>query len=223
MVKKMTITGKSNVKIAPDTTQICLVYKKTFPSYNRCLEESISDLNTVVKCIQEFGFSRKELKTSKFSIEPHYESYRDKDDIYKKKLMGYEYHQNLFFSFKNNNALLGDLLFAIAHNCNYPEIEINYLISDEQSVKNKALELAVQDGIKKAELIANAAHVKLGDIVDIDYSWVTISLTRRTFDSCSRTYSKSACYEATTYDIDIEPDDIDVGDEVRLVFEIGGE
>ena len=64
---------------------------------------------------------------------------------------------------------------------------------------------------------AKAAGVTLGDIVNIDYSWAELDFVSRPMNSmmleecCMRSCEDS-------YDIDINPDDIDVTDSVTVVW-----
>lgn len=80
---------------------------------------------------------------------------------------------------------------------------------------------AIIDSKNKAEVLTEAAGVKLGNIVTIDYSWAEIDFVSRPMDqmmlaeSCMR-YSE----EEDAYDIDINPDDIDVTDRVTVVWKI---
>ena len=73
----------------------------------------------------------------------------------------------------------------------------------------------------KAAVITAAASVTLKDIQSIDYSWGEIE-----FEVCPMNHLMKACApdpaacEDAYYDIDIEPDDIEVADTVTVVWEI---
>ena len=60
--------------------------------------KSVEDMNIIVKCIKNFGFERKELKTSGFEIIRKTEPYRDENNDYKHRFIGYQYNQNLNFT-----------------------------------------------------------------------------------------------------------------------------
>ncbi len=73
---------------------------------------------------------------------------------------------------------------------------------------------------EKAVVLTQAADVALKDIQSIDYSWGEINFEY----SPMRGAMLMECCEAPTaksYDLDIEPDDIDVSDNVTVIWEIG--
>ena len=52
-----------------------------------------------------------------------------------------------------------------------PEFSIEYTIKNPEKSKNELLANAVKDSMGKANVLADAAGVVLGDIVTIDFSW----------------------------------------------------
>ena len=83
------------------------------------------------------------------------------------------------------------------------------------------LKNAVTDAKVKADVLSKASGVCLGEIVTIDYSWAEIDFVSRPMDKlmleecCIR-----SCEPDEAYDIDINPDDIDVTDNVTVVWGI---
>lgn len=65
--------------------------------------------------------------------------------------------------------------------------------------------------------MAISAGVSLGEVQSIDYSWGEIDIMTSPIDRFE--VSKSLALEPS-YDIDIEPDDIDVNDTVTIEWEI---
>ena len=76
------------------------------------------------------------------------------------------------------------------------------------------LEKAVEDSTTKAKVLAKASGVKLKEILNIDYSWGEIDIYSSPMDDWM------VCEAASTYDIDIEADDIDVQDTVTITWTI---
>ena len=219
MTRTIKVTGKSNVQATPDYTRISLTISDTLQEYDLCLAKSVEDMNLIVECIKQFGFDRKELKTSSFDISRKTESYRDKHDNWKYRFIGYEYTENLNFTFKNDNERLGKILYALAHLSIIPQINISYFCSDVETIKNQLLELAIKDAKKKAELLTGASGVKLCEILDIDYSWINVSFESDEMKFCQPMALEDCCASAA-YDVDFEPDDISTSDSVRITFRI---
>ena len=219
MTRTIKVTGKSNIKASPDYTRISLTLSDTLKEYDECLAKSVEDINIIVECIKRLGFERNELKTSSFEIDRKMQSYRDKYDNWKERFIGYEYTENVNFTFKNDNARLGKILYALAHISIIPEIRISYFCSDVESIKNQLLELAIKDAKKKAELLTSASGVKLCEILDIDYSWINVNLELDDLKLCPSGVLQDCCDEEG-YDVDFEPDDISTSDSVRITFRI---
>lgn len=220
MTRTIKVTGKSNVQASPDHTRISLTISDTLKEYDLCLAKSVEDMNIIVECIKQFGFERTELKTSGFEITRKSESYRDKHNDWKYRFVGYEYTQNLNFTFKNDNERLGKILYALAHLSIIPEINISYFCSDVETIKNQLLELAIKDAKKKAELLTKASGVQLCEILDIDYSWISVSFETDDMKFCKPMMFEECCDEAPSYNVDIEPDDVSASDSVRITFRI---
>ena len=149
-----------------------------------------------------------------------YESYKD-HGTYKQRFVGYRFRHLLKVEFDSDNERLGKILYALG-NCELkPEFRISYTVKDPEAAKNELLGKAVKDAKEKAVVITAAAGVILKDIQSIDYSWgeieFEVSPMNRLMKACAPV--PSACEDAC-YDLDIEPDDIEVADTVTVVWEI---
>ena len=80
---------------------------------------------------------------------------------------------------------------------------------------------AVTDAKAKAEVLSKASGVSLGEIITIDYSWAEIDFVSRPMDKLTlEECCIKNCEPGEAYDIDINPDDIDVTDNVTVVWGI---
>lgn len=120
--------------------------------------------------------------------------------------------------FESDQKRLGKILSGLAACWLDPKFRISYTVKDPEAVKNELLGKAVQDAMKKADALSNAAGLKLGEIQNIDYSWGEIQFeTRPMLDALS---APTMGEGGGSYDLDIEPDDIDGQDTVTVVWEI---
>ena len=76
----------------------------------------------------------------------------------------------------------------------------------------------MQDAKEKAFVLSQAADVTLKDIQSIDYSFVELDFQVNSIQNMLP--SKASVPSMQDYDIEIEPDDIDVTDSVTVVWEI---
>ena len=219
MEKTIRVTGTGKVSIKPNITIINLDFSNVLPTYEDALKASTVDVSAVKDAIAKAGIDRDTLKTTSFSVDAHYESYRDEKGNYKSKFNGYEYHQSLRFKFDIDNKLLGRVLYLLSTIDVEPRFRIGYGVKNAEDAKNELLGNAITDAKKKAEIISKAAGVELDEIVDINYSWIDIEFNSRSYDLQPEVMMCNSVLDAG-YDIDIEPDDIEKSDNVTLVFKI---
>jgi len=218
MEKTMKVTGKGKLSVKPDMIRLLLDTTKVCATYEEALRQSSEQTEVLKTCFEELGFARTDLKTLRFSVDTEYENYRDENNVWKNRFLGYRFNHNMKLEFDADNDRLGQVLYALAHAEVCPEFRINYTIKDTEAAKNKLLAKAVADSKEKAKVLAEAAGVTLGDIVNIDYSWGELEIISRPVERCMMSAPNAA---ADSYKMDIEPDDIDVTDTVTVVWEIG--
>lgn len=214
MERTIRVKGKGKISVKPDTIKIAITAESSYWNYDETIEQSARCTRILRDAMQNAGLDPKNLKTTYFSIDSEYESYRDKNDDYKEKFVGYEYHHLTYIQFDNDNKILGKVLYELAHCDVEVNFDIKYTVKDKEKVKNDLLEKAVEDATTKANVLAKASGVKLKEILNIDYSWGEIDIYSSPMDDWM------VCEAASTYDIDIEADDIDVQDTVTITWTI---
>lgn len=219
-MRTIRVTGKGQIKVKPDMTRITITLEGMYPDYSETLRHSSVDTDSLKDILAAFGFERTDLKTLSFNVDTEYESYKD-HGTYKQRFVGYRFRHLLKVEFDSDNERLGKTLYAL-RNCDLnPEFRISYTVKDPEAAKNVLLGKAVKDAKEKAAVITAAAGVTLKDIQSIDYSWgeieFEVSPTNRLMKACAPV---PAAYEDACYDMDIEPDDIEVADTVTVVWEI---
>lgn len=219
-MKTIRVTGKGQLKVHPDMTRITMELEGIYKDYTDTLMESSCATEEIKKLLVPFGFQRTDLKTLSFDINTEYESYKE-NDTYKRRFAGYKYSHTLKVEFESDNLRLGRILYALAHCSLHPEFSLSYTVKDPEAVKNELLGKAVKDAMAKAGVLSSAAGVKLGDIQSVDYSWGEIDFEVRPMNRNLEMYDCKALEPTAAYDMDIEPDDIEVQDTVTVVWVIG--
>ena len=218
-MRTIRITGKGQIKVKPDMTRITMTLTGLYEEYGESLRRSSEDTEALKDVLSGFGFERSDLKTLNFSVDTEYESYRDKNDDYQRRFAGYRFNHILKVEFESDNDRLGKILYALANCSVSPEFRISYTVKDPEAAKNLLLGKAVADAKEKAAVLTQAGGVTLKEIQSIDYSWGEIDFEYRPM----RDILMPDCYEVPTgnsYDLDIEPDDVEVSDAVTVVWEI---
>ena len=217
-MRTIRVTGKGMIKVHPDMTRIVITLEGVEPEYGETLKRSAEETEQLKDTLEPFGFARTDLKTLSFGVDTEYESYKVKDE-YKRRFVGYKFNRTLKVEFESDNSRLGRVQYALA-NCQLrPEFRLGYTVKDPEAVKNELLGKAVQDAVTKAGVLSGAAGLKLGDIQSVDYSWGELNLEIRPMD---RSLEMCDCMmePSCSYDLNIEPDDIEVKDTVTVVWEV---
>ncbi len=221
-MRTIRVTGKGQIKVKPDMTRITLSLEGIYPEYGETLHRSSQDTERLKGLLTGFGFERPDLKTLNFSVDTEYESYKDKG-AYKQRFVGYKFRHLMKVEFLSDNGRLGKVLYPLANCPVRPEFRFSYTVSDPEAAKNELLGKAITDAKEKAVALTQAASVTLKEIQSIDYSWDQINFE---VQPMNRMLMAEECCApmmdgAGSYDMDIEPDNIEVSDTVTVLWEIG--
>ncbi|MBR2783446.1 MAG: SIMPL domain-containing protein [Firmicutes bacterium] len=213
------VTGRGDLRLQPDTTRLTITLRGRSMDYAETLSQSAKDTEALRDVIAALGFARDSLKTLSFDVDTRYEYDNSQRGHNPRQIfMGYEYTHLLKLEFPSDNALLGRTLYALGASSVQPELRLSYTVRDQEGAKNRLLAGAVADAAAKARTLAEAAGVALGELISIDYS-------RTRIDFEVQPLRKSVALAegdlaAPSFDLDIEPDDIEVSDTVILVWAI---
>lgn len=219
MERMIKVTGKGNISVKPDMIRLTMDLEDMRKNYEETLEQSTIQVEMLKDCFEKLGFARTDLKTLRFNVDTEYESYQGKNKEWKRRFVGYKFTHSLKIEFDADNKKLGEVLYALAHAPIQPEFRIHYTVKDVEAAKNLLLGKAMEDSKEKARVLTEAAGVKLGKVMNIDYSWGEISFVSEPM-SRNMMLMEACCPSPAGYDIDIEPDDIDVADTVTVVWGI---
>ena len=216
-MKTIRVTGIGSVSVKPDTTSLRITFGGIYKDYEETVRQSAEKTKILREAIEKSGLPGEALKTKDFSIESEYESYRDYNNDYKKRFLGYKFYHRTQIQFPKDNKMLGRILYELFLCSVKVEFSIDYTVKDKDAVKKEVIKRAVENSREKAGIMAIAAGVSLGEVQSIDYSWGEIDIRTSPVDKLE--VRKSYALEPS-YDIDVEPDDIDLTDTVTMVWEI---
>jgi len=221
MERTIQVTGKGKLSVKPDYTCLFMTLCEKKKTYEETLKEASRQVEQLKECFTRLGFGKEELKTVSFRININYENSKQ-GTIWKQRMVGYEFRQELKLEFDLDQKLLGKVLYALAHCAVSPVFRIEYTVKDTEKVKNELLIKAVSDSRKKAELLTKAAEVELGQIQTIHYSWEEMEIHCNPMSGVlmARAAQETMQEAEESYAMDMEPDDIDITDTVTVIWEI---
>ena len=220
MERIIKVTGKGKLSVRPDTTRLLLTVEGTEPEYEEALARSARQTESLRDGLTGLGFAASDLKTVSFQIDTKYESYQDEHGKWKQQFLGYQFSHRMKLEFPMDNKRLGRILAVLAQSQAAPEFHIQHTVKEAEEVKNELLKKAVADARRKAELMAEAAGVKIGALLTLDYSWGEMELTVVSAERMAKPRMLAANAPTAGYDLDLEPEDIEVADTVTAVWGI---
>lgn len=208
------IRGIGHAEQVPDLVILSLILSAQNKDYSAALKIGSQQIEMLRESIVEAGFKADDLKTTKFNVEAKYEREEYKDGTtkrFREFLIGFECRHDLKLSFDFDNDRLNAAVDAVGKCLAQPKISIAFTIKDADAFNDKILESAARDARRKAEILCAASGVKLGKLVEINYSWTEIEINR----ALCQEYAAS---EKNSFDI--APEEIKASDTVDFLWEI---
>lgn len=219
-MRTIRVTGTGTVKLKPDTMRLYMNLNGKNKDYAKGLENSSKDTEAMRVLFADLGFAKEDLKTVAFSADPVYEGYEDKQGRWRQRFAGYEFRHRLKVDFPFDNGRLGKILYRLAKCGTDPEFSVSYTVKDPEAAKNMLLAAAVKDAAQKAEVLAEAAGVKLMGIQSVDYSIAEAQMEVQPAPRLKAAGNAVFAAEASM-DLNIQPEDITASDTVTVIWELG--
>ncbi|MBH46613.1 MAG: hypothetical protein CME71_00425 [Halobacteriovorax sp.] len=202
------VSGTGEVKTTPDIASISFAINTVATSASAAQKENAKITNSVVSKLKAANVATKDIQTSGFHVGPEYE-YKNS----RRTLKGHRVTHSFNVTIRKT-ANLGDIIDDLTQKAG-EAIAINNIgfgVSDDEPLKMRSLELSVENARKKAEVLAKAAGVKLGDIESIEEQSSSIVVPMRGMEMM-----KAASADAATH---IESGEVGVNSNVRDHFKI---
>lgn len=216
MERRITVKGIGNVKVKPDLIVLTMELESHAKVYEQTMELAAETMERLLSAIELAGFNRKDLKTTHFDVQTHYESYRDENKNYKRRFNGYICAQHVKLEFDLDFKKLSEVLKIVTQSAVHPELNIQFSVKDKTAVNKKLLVEATKNAKEKAEILSSASNVKLERLLLIDYNWSDLYLYSPTHYNTRQ--SAMIMEEASAPEI--EPEEISASDTVTFVWEI---
>ena len=221
MERRICVKGTGKVSLRADRVRVRMEIAAKTTEYAEAYQKSAEQALEVKEAFAGLGFAGEELKTSSYWVNPEYESYQDEGFQWKQRFVGYTAMQVMTVEFDRDPELLGKVVLAVSRLSSGPSFSIDYTVKDVEGAKNAMLRGAVEDSRRKAELLAEAAGVSLGELVTIEYNWSDMVFSVRPMNEMMlKSASRSAEESVSDFAAQIEPEEIRAEDTVTVVWEI---
>ena len=216
MERTITVLGTGTIRLKPDWTEITMTLKSLDSSYAGSAEKSAEQLSALQSALESAGFPTEALKTASFRIDAEHEGQQDENGRYRNIFIGYACIHELKLEFPFDTVKLARAIDAITFCVADPELNVRFTVRDREAASDELLASAAANARKKAETLAKAADVTLGELLRIDYHCKETDF----FSPTGFGMGKRGAVRATVMDLAVAPEDVELNDSAAFVWEI---
>ena len=159
----VTVVGEGTVAAVPDMATIRLGVTSQGKSAREASDATARQMTKVIAALKGAGIAERDVQTSHLSLQPQYDPNRSGGQV---RLIGFQAGNQVTVKIRALDKISGVLDQAIGAGANEMS-GIEFIVSDQGKLLDKAREDAIADTRRKAELYARAAGAKVGHVVAI--------------------------------------------------------
>lgn len=166
--RTFTVSGHGEERGAPDIAMVTTGVRTQASTAKAALAANTNAMNSVFKAMKALGIADKDMQTSNFSVQPIYKQY-PQGQVGPQVVVAYQVSNDVTVTVRQL-ARLGEALDAFV-SAGSNEVEgVSFSIDKPDALVDSARVDAVKDAIHKANLMAQAAGVKLGKLITMSES-----------------------------------------------------
>ncbi len=201
----ITVTGSAAVTLQADYAQVSVGVSTSAKTVEAASRENNAAIHAVIDALKLAGVAEEDIATNSYSVHTEYD-YSTGVSV----MSGYNVTNQLTVIIRDMEHIGATLDKATAAGAN-SIYNIEFLSTQADAAQDEATVYAVQDAMRKADLLATAAGLNVGSILSIEETTSGYYLSPRMYDS------KMAVMETSN---SILPNDASVTASVTIVFEL---
>lgn len=161
-IRQVYVRGQGSIRVDPDMAFVNLGVVTQALEAEQAQTKNAINMRNILAALGELGIKGEDIETSYFNVYPVYRYDQEKGD----QLTGYRVSNTIAVTLRDLTKVgevIDSAIKAGATNVN----SVRFTLTDEEPWLEKALTLAVENGRRKAEVMAKAANEKLGPIMVI--------------------------------------------------------
>ena len=164
----ITISGTGTVETIPDLAQVYFSVISEAESPEEAELDGNVRMNNIIEALKGMGIEDRDLKTTRFDLYPQYD-FRPFDELTSddeefERIIGYTLEQSLEVRVRDTEKAGTVVKTATAQGANQVG-GVEFVVDDPEIFRDEARIEAFQKARAKAELLADQAGVRLGDVV----------------------------------------------------------
>ena len=162
--RSMSATGSGQVSLVPDIASISIGVRTEADEVTDALSGNTEQANDITRVLQDFDVAEEDIQTSNFNVFPS-----DRYDPMTGEITSHYFVvENTVTVIVRDLSKLGEILSAVVEAGANSIYGISFDVEDREAAVNQARELSIQDAQAKAQAIADAAGIELGDLLSIN-------------------------------------------------------
>jgi len=157
----VTVVGAGEVRAKPDLAVVRVGVVSQASTARAALDANNAAMRAIMAALAKEAIAERDVQTSQFSVQPRYR--HDPNNQLPPRIDGYEVSNQLAVIIRDLDRLGAVLDLAVSVGSNQI-LGVEFSLSDPEPRRDEARRLAVEDALRKAELYAAAAKIKLGAI-----------------------------------------------------------
>jgi len=174
--RTMTMTGIGEINAVPDEATVSLGVNTEAGTAAHAVSKNNAAMVAVMAALRGQGIADKDVATSRFHVAPNYEYPNNNNNNRRRRLTGYTVTNEVSVKVRNLGQLGAILDQAVSVGSNQVD-NISFGLSAIKVYSDQARQLAVRDAVRKAQLYATAAGIKLGKIIDLNEGRIYVPRT----------------------------------------------
>lgn len=166
--RRINVSGEGSVSLAPDLALLSLTVTRAGETAREALDANSNAMSKVLAAMREKGVADRDLQTSQFNIQPRYTHPRsvDNEAPAAPRIIGYTVSNSLTVRVRDIDQVGSLLDTAVKLGVNEGG-QIVLINEDPSAAQNQARVEAMKNALAKAQTLAQAAGVKVGELLDV--------------------------------------------------------
>jgi uncharacterized protein len=157
------VTGEGRVSVEPDMAVITLGVREAAPSAKEAMDQVTASVAAILERLEALGVDPADRQTSQFFLRPMYDN-RPAEQATPPEITGYEAGNSVTVRVRELDGL-GTLMDEVIDTGANDFNGLNFMLQDDSQALAEARKLAVADARQRAEQLAEAATLSLGNVL----------------------------------------------------------
>ena len=160
------VTGEGSVSAVPDSAEVRMSVLAAGPRAEPAMAELSANLSDILTALKNAGIAESDLQTTSLRLDPVFAPYNQREDNRPPRIDGYRASTGLSVRVDQIDRLGMIIDAALSAGANGFD-GVQFLLSDTSEPRRTARVRAVDDAFQKARTYAEAAGLRLGDVLEI--------------------------------------------------------